>query len=314
MDQCFRTGTILWIATVLYLVWPAAGRSDDDIFKTYSCGSGFGFLQASISGEGNVTDFLGGDSLNHIRSFGSTGSSRSGYKVCYTCPGCGPFGTNLNLQVNDFGTSQSGLGVASVVAGTCIGTKFPCEVARFSTDGRIRVLRRITGNSFVYPCDGGDCGGAEAGLVDSDNDNIACNTLADCGNCGNKTLHVLTRVTNLTTGSLTNVAYVELVDFNIHEIDGGDWWLKTGASVTAIKDQANFPNFSFGMLLQSIVSDPATDVFTAGAYGDNAACDQNGDVLGPQQIDGEAVLTQFFGTLTAKSNTGNAFRVHYRHL
>jgi hypothetical protein len=181
---------------------------------------------------------------------------------------------------------------------------FPLEITRTSADGRVRLLRRFTGNSFVAPVPAGNA-------LDLNGDGQACNTMEECGNCTNRTIHVLTRVTNLSGGNLFNVAIVEKADFNIGGITSNRFGRSTD-SVIAFADLSEDPSNAYAMLLQTLILPATTGVLNVGSYGFPTDCAPSSLATPTVSGDFEGILGQTFGTLSPGANTGNNIRVHYR--
>jgi hypothetical protein len=306
-------GTVLGLFTLtLLLVWPALGLAGDNntpgagtdssaIFRTYSGGAGFSFTSVSVSAHGNIIAFNSpaGAGNEHIRS----GAFRSGYEVCYTVPGVGFF------AFNDFGDTESAGWLALAISEPSGVGRFPLIIERTTPDGRARVLRRITGNSFVGPAFGG--------TYDTDFDGVGCGSLAECGNLGNRTIHVLTTVTNLTGGTLSGVAYQEVADFDISRSTDGslgsasDIFVRTDDSVLAV-DGTGSEDLRKGMLLQSLVLPALGDAFAFA--GTPTGCSSTFGVATPTAPgDFEARVLMGFGDIPPfGGSTGSNFRVHYR--
>jgi hypothetical protein len=230
-------------------------------------------------------------------------NNRTGYGVCYR-------GFSSPLAY-DHGGSEAGWAAGVTTSQPNGPNTFPLEISRNTADGLLRVTRRITGNSFVGPVTKGNA------TYDNINANAqGCDVLGECGNCTNRTIHVLTRITSLS--SFTEfVKLIEFADIDINGDAADDEWARTGDSVMAWEDP-NSPNDSAGasergMLVQTLLTPASTGVF-ASIFGVPGDCE---GALGGQStpisnFDGEAYLLMDFGALGVGSNTGGAFRVHYR--
>jgi len=264
----------------------------------FSCGaSAFSQTTIAITNRGNVARFSSPGAQDEI----ITAALRSGYQVCYATGAGGPFFTSY-----DFGETQSGWSAGVNIFQPNGPNTFPLEITRTTADGRSRVTRRFTGNSFIASVPLGNS-------LDLNSDGQACSSLGECGNCTNRTLHVLTKVENLTSGNLFNVSVVELADFDIDGSNGGDRFIRTADSVLAyedLSDGAGGPKG--GMLLQGLVTPVVPAVLASGTYGAAADCAiaSTATPAGPGSF--EAIVRQDFGTLVPGANTGNNIRTHYR--
>jgi hypothetical protein len=268
--------------------------------QVFSCG-GASFTQTRIgvTGHGNVAQFNspGISGSEHISSV----ATRSGYQVCYATGAGGPFFTAF-----DFTVTESGWAAGAIISQPNGPNSFPLEITRTTGDGRIRVTRRFTGNSFVASVPSGNS-------LDGNGDGQACSALGECGNCTNRALHVLTRVTNLTGSSLFSVNVVELVDFNIDSTSDNDRFIRTLDSVFAYEDRSDGGGGDrAGMLLQSLVTPAVTQVFSATGYTAPSNCAAASVATPTTPGNFEVLLKQSFGTLGPGSNTGNSIRTHFR--
>jgi hypothetical protein len=263
--------------------------------QAFSCGSDFTALEVGISTHGNVNRLLtpGPTLPNHVNG------SMTGYQVCYATGAGGPFFTAY-----DEGAVESGWSAGVTTSQPNGPGTFPLEITRTSADGRVRLLRRFTGNSFVAPVPAGNA-------LDLNGDGQACNTMEECGNCTNRTIHVLTRVTNLSGGNLFNVAIVEKADFNIGGITSNRFGRSTD-SVIAFADLSEDPSNAYAMLLQTLILPATTGVLNVGSYGFPTDCAPSSLATPTVSGDFEGILGQTFGTLSPGANTGNNIRVHYR--
>ncbi|MGH7845855.1 MAG: hypothetical protein ACREQW_11895, partial [Candidatus Binatia bacterium] len=228
------------------------------------------------------------------------------------------------VSASDFGSvGEAGFAAPFLVSQPNGPNTFPLEITRDTSDGRVRVLRRITGNSFVGPVPAGNATyDPVAGGAPGDADGQGCSSLGECGNCTNRTAHVLTRITNISpdNASLFAVRYVEAVDFDINGTFDDDRFGRTTDSVTAYEDVSDATGErSNGMLLQSLITPPTTGVFPCCDY--EFSPPVNCDVIGGSDVtpilgDKEAVMRMFvtFGTFPFAKNasSGNNLRVHYR--
>ena len=298
--RCFKVSVSARLGIVAFaamLGWSATGRSDTTVpaAQIFSCGSDFTAFEFRVSSHGNVNALIGPAPAlpNHING------SLTGYQVCYATGAGGPFFTSF-----DEGAVESGwLSGVAVSQPNGPGT-FPLEITRNTADGRVRITRRFTGNSFVAPVPTGNA-------LDLNGNGQACDTLAECGNCTNRTLHVLTRVTNLTSSNLFNVGFVEKVDFNVGGVTANRFG-RTTDSVVAYADISEDPAHPYAALLQTLVLPASTGVLAADSYGFPADCAVS-SLTTPTAIGNfEGILGQAFGTLSPGANTGNSIRVHYR--
>jgi hypothetical protein len=257
----------------------------------FSCGSGFSATTVGITSHGNVLRFESPAGKEHIQ----VGTFQSGYGLC----------VNSSLKAFDIAHAESGWsGFVSTSQPNGPNT-FPLEITRTTADGTFTVLRRFTGNSFVFP------GG---GPQDLNGNGQLCDTMAECGNCGNRTMHVLTRVTNNSGGS-AGVAIIEAVDFDIAGSPSTNTWAHTSDSVLAFESANAIDGTTtthFGMLLQAMVlpSNPSKYVFDAAFPGDciGGTLGVDGTVVG----DHDAYLLTSAGSIPNGGTTGANIRVHYR--
>jgi hypothetical protein len=267
--------------------------------QIFSCGPAtFTQTKIAISDRGIVAQFnspgLSGN--EHIAN-----PIRSGYQVCYSTGAGGPFFTSFDL-----GTSESGWNASVITSQPNGPNTFPLEITRTTADGRVRLTRRFTGNSFVAPVPAGNS-------LDLNGDGQACSTMEECGNCSNRTLHVLTTVTNLTGSTLFNLALTELVDLNVSGTAADDRFVRTLDSVFAYEDVSDGGvDSKEGMLLQSLIVPATTGVLSAGTYGVPLDCALTSVATPTTPGNFEAVLRQTFGVLGAGANTGNNIRTHFR--
>ncbi len=318
----------MWIALAIIsisalLAWPSSGMAQQEGViesasippaQSFSCGvGGPAFSQTSfgISDHANVAQFNSPGSHEHI----VVGAVRSGYQVCYRpCVGfvCGPFFTAFDAGAGE------GVGFSPPLAPGAFGlvpprqpngpNTFPLTICRETTDGRAVVCRRFTGNSFVAPVPPGN-------PLDLNGDGVACDTLNECGNCTNRTVHVLTTVHNISGESFFLLRVAELVNFNIDGSTGDDRAVKSTDSVSIYEDDsdaAGMGNTAFGMLVQTLIQPADTQVFPVGGYVFPDSCIQGGVVTPTAIGDWEAYLMQEIVSLAPGANTGNSIRIHYR--
>jgi hypothetical protein len=298
------------VAVAALLAWPVTALAEQPIIaphstipagQTFSCGAGFTFLSVGVSGHGNISRFESPAGKEHYFA----GDPRSGYQVCYS-------GNAAFVPRFDFGSTEGGLGAAVTVQPSGPGT-FPLEITRTTSDGQITITRRITGNSFV----------AAGGLFDLNGDGVSCSTLAECGNCTNRTVHVVTRVKNNTIVSKT-VGIVELVDVDIAGGSGTERGLQTADSVTLMQDEDDAGTNPYGLLLQSLITLPSSGsgIWPYGGYFETASSGPPFDCLAsvtdlPKLAtpttagDREMVLMQFVTVPAGATNTGSV-RIHHR--
>jgi len=295
-----------WISVLLLfgaVLWPSFGFTDPnqpggggfiphtDSFRTYSCGGGSRFTSFTISSAGNVLTITSPAGVTH------NWDDHSGYQVCYTVAGVG------ELRAYDLGFhGETNFGAPAVLSG-CVGSTFPCEITRVTSDGRVRVTRRFTGNSFVGPVPAGNT------TYDSVNANgQGCDVLGECGNCTNRTLHVVTRVHNLTGSTLGDVDVIDMTSWAMDGTVDGDIADRTADSVTARETN--------GLLLQALIPNASTETaITANETSlvGGVACSGPISIATPTAAGNfEGVLFQHFGDLGAGANTGNNIRTHYR--
>jgi hypothetical protein len=261
--------------------------------RLFSCGTGFTATTIGISDRGNVMRFSSPGPSGHEHL-----TARSGYKLCYATTSGGPI-----ITAFDVGTAQGGWDEGVTVSQPGGPGTFPLEITRTTADGKVQITRRFTGNSFV----------ATGGLFDLNGDGVSCSTLAECGNCANRTLHVLTRINNLTAGTLFSVDLVEVANFDIEATAGGDRFARTADGVLAFEDGHDSGGNAHGMLLQALILPAAPRVFAAGGYAEaGATCSQAGMATPTAPGDFEAVLEIPFGSVGPGSNTGSNIRAHYR--
>jgi hypothetical protein len=296
LNYFFTRGLGIFVIIGL-IAWTSFAHSDTSVpaNQIFSCGADFTQVELRISTHGNVNAFSspGPAMPNHING------SLAGYQVCYATGSSGPFFTAF-----DGGGAEAGWAAGVSVSQPNGPGTFPLEIARDTADGRVRITRRFTGNSFVAPVPPGNA-------LDLNGNGQACDTLEECGNCTNRTLHVLTRVTNLTGGNLFNIAVVEKADFNIGGVTGNRFGRSTD-SVVAYADLSEDPSHAYAMLLQTLILPATSGVLNAGSYGFPSSCAVTSVTTPTATGNFEGILGQSFGTLSPGANTGNSFRVHYR--
>ncbi len=281
--------------------------------QVFSCGVGFSFTQVGISIHGNVQQFASPAGSEHIL----VAFLGSGYQVAYQVGSIfAPFTT-----AHDFGGgAEAGWSAAVSVSQPNGANTFPLEITRITADGVLQVTRRITGNSFV--------GAVPAGTPNFDDvnaDGVACDVLGECGNCTNRTIHVLTRVRNLsTTAAVFNIRVVEAVDFDIDGSPGDNRFGRSTDAVFAYQDVSQATaGPEPGMLLQTLILPAITQV--GGCCGYEIFPPANAVFAGVATPtapgDFEAILRQDAGSLAACGiapcsifgpSTGNNVRLHYR--
>jgi hypothetical protein len=292
------SGSLL-ISDIAFASQAIPGSVPTPYSQLFACGGSGSFSETivGVSRLGNITEFTSPTGAEHIAG----APLRSGYQVCYATGPSGPYFTSF-----DFGATQAGWGGNVIVSQPNGPNTFPLEIARTTTDGKVRITRRFTGNSFVVPVPAGN-------ILDLNGDGQACSTMQECGNCSNRTVHVMTKVENLTGGSLFDVAVVELVDLDIGGTAGDDRFVRTSDSVFAYEDLSDAGGGErAGLLLQGLVLPTVTGVLPSGAYGAPADC-AIGSVASPTTPGNfEALLRQGFGLLGPGSSTGSSVRTHYR--
>ncbi len=261
--------------------------------RTFSCGSGLTQTTIGISERGTLLRFASPGPSGHEHL-----SARGGYKLCYaTSPG-GP-----TVTAYDVGPAQGGWIPGQTISQPNGPGTFPLEITRTTADGTLRVTRRFTGNAFV----------ASGPPFDLNGDGVSCSTMAECGNCTNRTLHVLTRIDNLTAGTLFDLQMVEVANFDVEGTPADDRFIATNASILAYEDAADPSASGHGMLLQALILPASPRVFAAGSYPEaGTSCSQAGLATPTAPGDFEAVLQTLWGTLGPGSSTGNSIRAHYR--
>jgi hypothetical protein len=124
-------------------------------------------------------------------------------------------------------------------------------------------------------------------------------------------LHVLTRVTNLTGGSLFDVTVMEKADFDIAGVTANQFG-RSEDSVVAFTDSSVDAGSAYGMVLQTLIIPASSAVVGAGTYGFPADCNA-ATLTTPTALGNfEGLLKQNFGTLSPGAHTGNSIRTHYR--
>jgi hypothetical protein len=272
--------------------------------QIFSCGATSTFTKVGITDHGNVLQLESPAGNEHIL----VGTARSGYQVCYDTGGG-------FAAAWDFGSNEGGWPAGAIVFQPNGPSTFPLEIRRTSADGKVSLKRRFTGNSFV----------ATGPLFDLNGDGVSCSTLSECGNCGNRTIHVLTTITN-NTGLTMSVRFVELVDVDISGTSTNDRFAKTADAAIGWEDLADTgaDTESRGVLLQTLILPAAPEVFLFGGYSVNGLatgapppnCLPGSTATGPAvtptgPTDGELYLRQDM-SLGPGSNSGSNVRIHYR--
>lgn len=266
--------------------------------QVFACGTGTTATTVGVSAHGNIVRFESPAGIEHL--FGGA-STRSGYKLCYSSGG--PF-----TAAFDFGGTEGGWGAAAPVSQPNGPNTFPLEISRTTADGSVTLTRRITGNSFVGPAPTG-------GTFDTGNFNgVGCDSLEECGNCTNRTIHVLTRLTNHTGAPLT-VRIVELADFQISATATNDRFIRTTDSVAAFEDlsDAGADTASRGMLVQTLIVPALTGVQPSGGFGTPGVSDCAIATVATPTAPGnfEGALSQEL-VIGPGSTISNSIRLHYR--
>jgi hypothetical protein len=179
---------------------------------------------------GNVVQLESPAGFEHLQ----VGPVREGYILCYSGPG----GPTLAYDVND---QAAGFGPPGFSQISGPGT-VPIEVFRTSADGALQFHQRFSGNSFV---------GAGGGLLDLNRDGISCNTLEECGNCTNRSVHVLMEVTNASASPITGLVLVRVADIDVDGQPSANHFIRTADSVQAWRDTSEAAN-AHGVLMQGI--------------------------------------------------------------
>lgn len=306
MRQRCQTAAAMVGLVALVLCWPAMASAQGPTSKegiiqhnavaparTFACGVGFTATTVGVSDHGNIARFESpaGAANQHI--------FQGGFEVCYTHPTFGP------LSHRDFGSTESAGWGAPFIAQPNGPSTFPLIITRLAPGGLVSVQREINGNTFT--------GAVTAGnpTFDGTNGNgVGCDSLQECGNCGNRTIHVITRIFNHTGVTLTGVGYQEFSDFDIQATAADDFFVRTDDSILAVHG-AGSEDARKGMLLQTIVLAAVADAFPLG--GTPTGCATTFGVATPTALgDFEGRLRLFGSTVAPGGNTGNTFRVHYR--
>ena len=140
----------------------------------FACGSGFTYFRVAVSTHGNIREIESPEGVTNL-FHPVSGGSVTGYQICWDV-GAGFF---TAFDVGDGG--EAGWGAAIGTSQPNGPGTFPLEITRTTADGSITMTRRITGNSFVMPAAG------NPGGFDLNGDGHLCSTLAECGNCTNRT-------------------------------------------------------------------------------------------------------------------------------
>jgi hypothetical protein len=258
--------------------------------QQFPCGAGFTFTRVGVSATGNISQFESPAGQEHLNAF----LIRNGYQVCHN--GGGGFVSSF-----DIGTSSGGFGGAVCVQPNGVNT-FPLECSRTTLDGAITITRRITGNSFV----------AAGGLFDLNGDGVSCSTMAECGNCTNRTIHVLTRVTN-NTGLVQSIRIVEIADVDIGSFGSTDreFGARTADSATIFNTPGTANPSLQGILVQSLITAPLTAIQPFGGTPVNATCDVPSIATPTPHADFELAVRQDL-VLGAFATNSGSIRTHYR--
>ncbi|MGH7846175.1 MAG: matrixin family metalloprotease [Candidatus Binatia bacterium] len=195
-----------------------------------ACGAApFTFMNAGIWPlGGNLVRFESPQGFEHIQ----LGSLREGYIMCYSGGG----GVAYDLTYDSAGFFDPSISQPSGP-----GT-FPLEFFRTTTDGLLQLRQRFTGNSFVATGNGS---------LDLNGDGLLCNVPGECGNCTNRTVHLLMEVTNLSASPINNVVLVRAADLKVDSQPAANRFIRTADSVTAWVDSEGGETHH-GVLMQGI--------------------------------------------------------------
>ncbi len=198
---------------------------------TLACGGGAPTsFKFGITQPGNLVQLESPAGFEHLQ----VGLVREGYLLCYS----GPSGPVVAFDVND----QAGGFQAAVVSQPNGPETLPIEIYRTSADGRLQFRQRYTGNSFI---------GAGGGALDLNLDGISCDTLQECGNCTNRTVHILMEVTNTSQSQVDDLVLVRVADIDVDGVPAGNHFARTADSVQAWRDGAGGGD-AHGVLMQGI--------------------------------------------------------------
>lgn len=269
--------------------------------QVFSCGTGLTFFRASVSTHGNLAQLESPAGSEYYLK----GTVRSGYRVCYSIGG-GPF-----VSAHDFASIESGFGSAATVQPNGPNT-FPLEITRTTNDGVLTITRRITGNSFVVP---------GSGSLDLNGNGVLCDTLAECGNCTNRTIHILTRVKN-NTGAVATIRVIEMADGDLSDGAGivAERGLSTSNSVAQYRDASADGGAGgqlAGVLLQSLITPPLTAIQSFGGFGNPPGVPLPVDCATPSLVTPTGLMDAEMGlrmdiTVGPGSTDGSSVRVHHR--
>lgn len=304
--------TFAAIAALFLLAGPGSARAQSNADGTissvvipaaqvFSCGVGFSFTRIGVTTHGTVLQFESPAGSEHINVAGQG----SGFNVCYQLGSTGvPYS-----QTYDHSGLEGGWGAAIVTSQPNGPGTYPLEITRTSSNGAIRVTRRITGNSFVGPVNVGNA------FYDNVNANgVGCDSPGECGNCTNRTAHVLTRIENISGLPIFNLRFLEFVDADIDNDFADDRFGRTNDSAFAWEDLSN--ESGQGLLMQSLILPVVPIINDPASWGPSTTdCALPPGVVvaspgGPS--DPGLWLRTIYGTLPAGSNTGNNIRTHIR--
>lgn len=270
--------------------------------QVFACGAGFGFTSIGVTTHGNVLNFQSPAGNEHLNAF----LLENGYQIC-AAPILGLFSSHGY----DIASSESAWG-ATITSQPNGPNTFPLEITRTTSTGAFTITRRFTGNSFV--------GAVPPGTPQFDTFNtngIGCDHMEECGNCTNRTIHVLTRIRN-NTGLAQVVRFVEYADVDISSFGsiprefgsrGNDH-----ATIFSTPNDANPGNY--GILMQALILPPVTAILpfvgSTGAFAiPSATCDVP-SVATPTAFGDFVAAVRHEVTIPAGGNSGNNIRLHYR--
>lgn len=196
---------------------------------TLACGGAdFVTMTLGISSSGNLVRFESPRGVEHL----GVGVVREGAILCYTADTA-----RVAYDVHD---QAAGFEEPSFFQSNGPNT-VPIEIFRSTGDGILSLRQRYTGSSFV----------GDGPAFDLNGDGVACSTLEECGNCTNRTAHLLMEVRNLSDALVTNVVLVRVADLDVAGASVNRF-ARTADSVQVWRDAGDGSD-AHGMVMQAIL-------------------------------------------------------------
>lgn len=303
-----RFGYIAVVALCAMVALPLAADAQNDSSaparstvippsQVFSCGAGQTFTSFGITTHANVLSLQSPAGHEHLNAF----LLENGYQIC----------SNGVSRGYDIASEESAWGPTFTSQPNGPNT-FPLEITRTTADGVLTITRRITGNSFVGPVPPG------TPQFDTFNANgQGCDHMEECGNCTNRTIHVLTRITN-NSFVTQSIQYVEYADVDISSFGQipREFAARTNDSAEIFSTPNDVNPGNYGVLLQALILVPQTAiqpfVGSTGAFPiPSPTCDVP-SIATPAPFGDYVAAVRHNVTLGPGGTSGNLVRIHYR--